>query len=173
MERGDHMAEAFMNHKRPPESRPLTDPDAYREHIAEIMARAYELAQRNKRVGDRYALAAILLAFGSSAVGFMTAALDAALVGIVAGILAAAGGAIAAWVRREKYDAIAAANRQLSRTLQRELRQFDGRAGPYASGPDEEASAAADRAFRTFVERCEQLSADAEANAMASGGDSP
>jgi hypothetical protein len=158
---------------RPPETRPLTEPPSYREHITEVMTRSHELARQNKQRGDRYALGAILLAFASSAVGFLTAALDAALVGIAAGTVAAAAGAVAAWTRRGQFDAIAGANRQLSRGLERELRLYDGRVGPYEPQPGEDPAIAQSRAFKIFVDRCEQLSTDAEAAVTASGGESP
>lgn len=148
----------------PPEVGELDNPIAYRAHVAEIMQRAHGLARSQQRKGDRFAIGSIVLAFLSSAGGFLTAVVDSAILGVIPGVLGAAGGSIASWVRRGHYDALASANRQLSVTLQHELREFDVRGGAYADVIELDDESNADRRFRLFVDRCEQASIEANAS---------
>jgi hypothetical protein len=156
-----HMAMAPPGDDRPPEGRDLADPVAYRAHVVDIMQRAFALARRFQRRGDAYALATILLSFSSSAVGFVTAAVDLAPLGVIPGVLGAAGGALASWSRRAHFDALASSNRMLSTTLEQEIREFDAHAGAYTDDDKLDEVANSKRRFRLFVERCERAAVDA------------
>ncbi len=84
------------------------------------------------------------------------------MLGVIPGVLGAAGGAIASWVQRGHFDTLASSNRQLYKELQRELREYDARTGPYRDEAGTTPEDAVSIRFRTFVERCEKSSEDAQ-----------
>ena len=155
---------------RPPVPADLSDPVAYRHHVGVEMQRSFELARRYRRLGDRCAWLSIVLAFASSVLGFTTALVDNAWLGIGPGVLGAAGGSVAAVVKRGRFDSLAEANERLCAELEHEVRHFDARAGAYvvpdggAAGDD-----GARRAFQLFVERCEDASARANTSTHQTG----
>lgn len=105
-----------------------------------MITRSHELAGRFKRRGDAFAAVGIGVAFLASAIGFVTAAIDAAALGIATGILSAAAGALTSWMQRARYDSLKASNRDVA-----------------GASPEENS----EMRFRLFVERCEEISAQA------------
>jgi hypothetical protein len=156
---------SFAGDEQAPAQEKVESPEEYRARIGEVRKGARAASKRYRKKADAWAFAAIVLTTISSAIGFVTAAVKEPALGIAAGVTAALGAAVTAWQRRRKYDKLAAANRKLDALLDREITEYDTKAGIYQPDPtatDGAAKAADDlRRFRLFVPRCEAFSADA------------